>query len=109
VVTTFVYSADRGDNDVEQQTVSPAVNGHAATNGSDSNSQNDDSDSSVTERIGDGDVTPNENSKTASVTQRASRRDSVLITGRKENCEAAKAAILVNYLQTFIYLRISAY
>lgn len=85
---------DRGDNDVEQQTVSPAVNGHAATNGSDSNSQNDDSDSSVTERIGDGDVTPNENSKTASVTQRASRRDSVLITGRKENCEAAKAAIL---------------
>ena len=100
--------SDRGDNDAEQQqqqTVSPAVNGHAATNGSDSNSQNDDSDSSVTERIGDSDITPNENSKKSSVTQRASRRDSVLITGRKENCEAAKAAILVNYYSIFIYLR----
>jgi len=86
------------------------VNGHV-TNGDSvslNGAVNGDSDSSTSERNGDSEsaVDGNNKSTTATVQPTTSRRDLVLITGRKENCEAAKEAILVPNITiylTFIY------
>ena len=84
---------DRGDNEPEQPL---AVNGHV-TNGGDSVSVN-----GGVNGDSDGGLDGSSTSAIETVQPTTSRRDLVLITGRKDNCEAAKEAILVQNLTVYL-------